>query len=119
LGCGAVFTWNDYQTRVHDFALGMVELGLGRGDVIALSATTGRTGWRPKSQRHAIGAMSLGLYRDVLDEKPLIAQLRGEASWCSRRTKSSRQVARAWPIARGPSLKQHRLCPIRRDAEKI
>src|SRR4029079_4382083 len=30
-GLWRVFTWNDYQTRVHDFALGMVELGLGRG----------------------------------------------------------------------------------------
>ena len=26
LGLWRVFTWNDYQTRVHDFALGMVEL---------------------------------------------------------------------------------------------
>ena len=29
LGLWRLFTWNDYQTRVHDFALGMVELGLG------------------------------------------------------------------------------------------
>ncbi len=29
LGLWRVFTWNDYQSRVHDFALGMVELGLG------------------------------------------------------------------------------------------
>ena len=31
-GLWRVFTWNDYQRRVHDFALGLVELGLGRGD---------------------------------------------------------------------------------------
>ena len=36
LGLWRIFTWNDYQTRVHDFALGMVELGLGRGDVIGI-----------------------------------------------------------------------------------
>ena len=35
-GLWRVFTWNDYQTRVHDFALGMIELGLGRGDVIGI-----------------------------------------------------------------------------------
>ena len=27
LGLWTVFTWNDYQRRVHDFALGLVELG--------------------------------------------------------------------------------------------
>ena len=38
-GLWRVFTWSDYQTRVHDFALGMVELGLGRGDVIVLTGS--------------------------------------------------------------------------------
>jgi len=33
-GLWKVFTWKDYQARVHDFALGMVELGLGHGDVV-------------------------------------------------------------------------------------
>ena len=31
-GLWRVFTWNDYQRRVHDFALVMIELGLGGGD---------------------------------------------------------------------------------------
>ena len=35
-GLWRTFTWNDYQSRVHDFALGMVELGLGRDDVIGI-----------------------------------------------------------------------------------
>ena len=35
-GLWRLFTWNDHQTRVHDFALGMTELGLGRGDVIGI-----------------------------------------------------------------------------------
>ena len=38
LGLWRRFTWNDYQGRVRDFALGLVELGLGRGDVIMGSA---------------------------------------------------------------------------------
>ena len=36
LGLWKPFTWSDYQTRVQDFALGMVELGLGRDDVIGI-----------------------------------------------------------------------------------
>ena len=35
-GLWHVFTWNDYQTRVRDFAFGMVELGVGRCDVIGI-----------------------------------------------------------------------------------
>ncbi len=26
------FTWNDYQSRVRDLALGLVDLGIGRGE---------------------------------------------------------------------------------------
>ena len=38
LGLWKPFTWNDYQTRVRDFALGMVELGLSRSDVVGIAA---------------------------------------------------------------------------------
>src|SRR6186997_902708 len=69
LGLWRVFTWNDYQTRVHDFALGMIELGLGRGDVVGIIGDN-RPDWvAAEIATHAIGAMSLGLYRDVLDEE--------------------------------------------------
>lgn len=68
-GLWRVFTWSDYQTRVHDFALGMIELGLGRGDVIGIIGDN-RPDWvSAEIATHAIGAMSLGLYRDVLDEE--------------------------------------------------
>ena len=64
-GLWKVFTWNDYQARVHDFALGMVELGLGRGDVIGIIGDN-RPDWvSAEIATHAIGAMSLGLYRDA------------------------------------------------------
>ena len=57
-GLWKVFTWNDYQTRVHDFALGMVELGLGRGDVIGIIGDN-RPDWvSAEIATHAIGAMS-------------------------------------------------------------
>src|SRR6188474_870876 len=69
LGLWRVFTWNDYQARVRDFALGMVELGLGRGDVIGIIGDN-RPDWvAAEIATHAVGAVSLGLYRDVLDEE--------------------------------------------------
>src|ERR1700704_5830086 len=78
-GLWRVFTWNDYQTRVHDFALGMVELGLGKGDVIGIIGDN-RPDWvSAEIATHAIGAMSLGLYRDVLDEEAAYLLSYGEA----------------------------------------
>ena len=78
-GLWRVFTWNDYQTRVHDFALGLVELGLGRGDVIGIIGDN-RPDWvSAEIATHAIGAMSLGLYRDVLDEEAAYLLSYGEA----------------------------------------
>jgi long-chain acyl-CoA synthetase len=63
------FTWADYQTRVHDFALGLVDLGLERGDVVALIGDN-RPDWvAGEIAAHAVGAMSLGMYRDALDEE--------------------------------------------------
>ncbi|MGY3534276.1 long-chain fatty acid--CoA ligase [Bradyrhizobium embrapense] len=79
LGLWREFTWNDYQTRTHDFALGMVELGLGRGDVIGIIGDN-RPDWvAAEIASHAIGAMSLGLYRDVLDEEASYLLTYGEA----------------------------------------
>ncbi|MBR0896475.1 long-chain fatty acid--CoA ligase [Bradyrhizobium tropiciagri] len=73
------FTWNDYQSRTRDFALGMVELGLGRGDVIGIIGDN-RPDWvAAEIAAHAIGAMSLGLYRDVLDEEAAYLLTYGEA----------------------------------------
>src|SRR6202048_4555962 len=78
-GLWKVFTWNDYQARVHDFALGIVELGLGRGDVIGIIGDN-RPDWvSAEIATHGIGAMSLGLYRDVLDEEAAYLLSYGEA----------------------------------------
>src|SRR5258705_994991 len=78
-GLWRVFTWNDYQSRVHDFALGMVELGLTSGDVIGIIGDN-RPDWvSAEIATHAIGAMSLGLYRDVLDEEAAYLLSYGEA----------------------------------------
>jgi len=78
-GLWRLFTWNDYQNRVHDFALGLVELGLARGDVIGIIGDN-RPDWvAAEIASHAIGAMSLGLYRDVLDEEAAYLLSYGEA----------------------------------------
>ncbi|MDB5520990.1 MAG: AMP-dependent synthetase, partial [Tardiphaga sp.] len=69
LGLWRVFNWDDYQTRVRDFALGMVELGLGKSDVVGIIGDN-RPDWvSAEIAAHAIGGYSLGLYRDVLDEE--------------------------------------------------
>ena len=68
-GLWRVFTWDDYQVRVRDFALGMVELGIAKGDVVGIIGDN-RPDWvSAEIAAHAIGGMSLGLYRDVLDEE--------------------------------------------------
>jgi len=78
-GLWRLFTWNDYQIRVRDFALGLVELGLARGDVIGIIGDN-RPDWvAAEIASHAIGAMSLGLYRDVLDEEAAYLLAYGEA----------------------------------------
>jgi long-chain acyl-CoA synthetase len=79
LGLWRVFTWNDYQARVRDFALGMVELGLGHGDVIGIIGDN-RPDWvSAEIATHAIGGKSLGLYRDVLEEEAAYLLNYGEA----------------------------------------
>jgi long-chain acyl-CoA synthetase len=78
-GLWRVFTWSDYQARVRDFALGMIELGLRRGDVIGIIGDN-RPDWvSAEIATHAIGAMSLGLYRDVLEEEAAYLLSYGEA----------------------------------------
>src|SRR4051794_23707814 len=78
-GLWKLFTWNDYQKRVHDFALGLLELGLGRGDVIGIIGDN-RPDWvSAEIATHTVGAMSLGLYREVLDEEAAYLLGYGEA----------------------------------------
>ena len=104
LGLWRVFTWNDYQTRVHDFALGMIELGLGRGDVIGIIGDN-RPDWvAAEIATHAIGAMSLGLYRDVLDEEAAYLLSYGEAKLVF--AEDEEQVDKLLALAdRAPNLK--------------
>jgi long-chain acyl-CoA synthetase len=57
----------------------MLELGLGRGDVVGIIGDN-RPDWvSAEIATHAIGALSLGLYRDVLDEEAAYLLNYGEA----------------------------------------
>jgi long-chain acyl-CoA synthetase len=79
LGLWRSFTWADYHGRVRDFALGLAELGIGRGDVVALIGDN-RPDWiAGEIAAHAAGAMSLGVYHDALEEEVAYLLNYGEA----------------------------------------
>ena len=68
-GIWQALTWAEYQDWVERRALGLHQLGVRRGDVVALIGDN-RPGWVvAEVASHALGAMSLGLYRDALEEE--------------------------------------------------
>ncbi|MBN9040836.1 MAG: long-chain fatty acid--CoA ligase [Rhizobiales bacterium 62-47] len=78
-GLWKLVTWEQYHSRTRDFALGLIELGLGKGDVVSIIGDN-RPDWvAAEIAAHAIGAMSLGLYRDVLEEEAAYLLSYGEA----------------------------------------
>lgn len=77
-GLWRLFTWDDYQNRVRDFSLGMIELGIGRGDVIGIIGDN-RPDWvSAEIAAHAVGGMSLGMYRESLSEEVIYLLTYGE-----------------------------------------
>ena len=62
-------TWADVHARVRAFTLGLVRLGVERGHVLGLLGDN-RPDWvMGEIAAHAMGAMSLGIYRDAMDEE--------------------------------------------------
>ncbi|MSP66845.1 MAG: long-chain fatty acid--CoA ligase [Alphaproteobacteria bacterium] len=69
LGLWNEYTWSDFARRVRHLALGLETLGVGAGDVVALIGDN-RPDWLAgEIAAHALRAMSLGLYRDALEEE--------------------------------------------------
>jgi len=69
LGIWHRITWEECETRTAALALGLVSLGIGAGDVVALIGDN-RPNWvMGEIAAHAVGARSLGLYRDALEEE--------------------------------------------------
>jgi long-chain acyl-CoA synthetase len=68
-GIWQAFTWGQYQDWVERRALGLHQLGIRKGDVVALIGDN-RPGWVVgEVASHALGALSVGLYRDALEEE--------------------------------------------------
>ncbi|HEX9050703.1 MAG TPA: long-chain fatty acid--CoA ligase [Anaeromyxobacter sp.] len=58
------FTWSEYQAHVRDFSLGLVALGLQRGDKVAIVGDN-RPEWVwSEIAAQAAGAASVGIYQD-------------------------------------------------------
>src|SRR4051812_15479818 len=69
LGIWRSITWAEYEARTRAFALGLRRLGLGAGDVVGLIGDN-RPDWvMGEIAAHAIGARSLGVYRDSLEDE--------------------------------------------------
>ena len=79
LGIWDAWTWARYRDRVRDFALGLKALGIGEGDVVALMGDN-RPDWMAgEIAAHAVKAMTLGIYRDALEEEVAYLVNYGEA----------------------------------------
>ncbi|WP_035693341.1 long-chain fatty acid--CoA ligase [Azospirillum halopraeferens] len=62
-------TWAQMEARTRAFTLGLVQLGVKRGDVVGLIGDN-RPDWvMGEIAAHALGGMSLGIYRDAMDEE--------------------------------------------------
>src|SRR3569833_2927900 len=103
-GLWKLVTWEQYHSRTRDFALGLIELGLGKGDVVSIIGDN-RPDWvAAEIAAHAIGAMSLGLYRDVLDDEAAYLLSYGEARLVF--AEDEEQVDKLLTLAdRAPNLK--------------
>jgi long-chain acyl-CoA synthetase len=68
-GIWRAFTWREYEAAVRRRALGLHALGVRRGEVIGIIGDN-RPDWLfSELATHALGAMSLGIYRDALDDE--------------------------------------------------
>jgi len=63
------FTWTDYRDRVREIALGLLELGARRGEVIAIIGKNRPEMVWSEIAAHAIGCLSLSLYHDAMPQE--------------------------------------------------
>ena len=69
LGIWNAYSWRDVAQRVERIALGLTDLGVARGDVVALIGDNRPEWLMGEISAHAAGAMSLGIYRDALADE--------------------------------------------------
>ena len=63
------FTWADYRDRVREIALGLLSLGVSRGDIVSIIGKNRPEMVWGELAAHALGCMSLGIYSDALNEE--------------------------------------------------
>ena len=63
------FTWADYRDRVREIALGLLSLGVRRGDIVSIIGKNRPEMVWGELAAHALGCMSLGIYSDALNEE--------------------------------------------------
>lgn len=63
------YSWAESRARVQELALGLLALGIERGDVVAIIGRN-RPHWLwAELAAHSVGAMSLGIYEDALGKE--------------------------------------------------
>jgi long-chain acyl-CoA synthetase len=105
-------TWAEYAARTRAIALGLHGLGLGAADVVGMIGDN-RPEWvMGEIAAHAIGARSLGLYRDSLDDE--VAYLLAYAGVSAVIAEDEEQVDKLLGIGdRAPSLQHIIYCDPR------
>ncbi|WP_291297575.1 long-chain fatty acid--CoA ligase [Elioraea sp.] len=79
-GIWRTITWGEYHARTRSIALGLRALGVTAGETVGLIGDN-RPDWvMGEIATHAVGAMSLGIYRDALDEEVAYLLAYAEAS---------------------------------------
>ncbi|MGF7158632.1 long-chain acyl-CoA synthetase [Rhodoligotrophos appendicifer] len=68
-GIWRAFSWREVHERVKCIALGLEDIGVKRGDVVGLIGDNRPEWLMGEIATHAIGGLSLGIYRDALAEE--------------------------------------------------
>ncbi|HWS75366.1 MAG TPA: long-chain fatty acid--CoA ligase [Quisquiliibacterium sp.] len=63
------FTWSDYRARVEEIALGLLALGVRRGEVVGFIGKNRPEMVWSELAIHSIGCMSLGVYHDAMPQE--------------------------------------------------
>jgi len=63
------FTWSDCRDRVQEIALGLLEMGVRRGEVVGIIGKNRPEMVWSEIAAHAIGCMSLSLYHDAMPQE--------------------------------------------------
>jgi len=69
LGIWISYTWREVADRVKAITLGLESLSVARGDVVALLGDNRPEWLMGEIAAHALGGMSLGIYRDALADE--------------------------------------------------